>query len=169
MSLDHLLHCPACGPFGLRRRRRAADADAAGHIAWAHNLLAPEPLLTEDQRARLRANLAAPTPTAETYAYWDRVLRADLAASVAEAMALDQLRDHLGTEVTRARGVIEEMRCKACPEYVGPHLKGYCAHAQLEAYNTADIAAEVVGDLTYEEQSEMFGDPIADVIRRETE
>lgn len=39
----------------------------------------------------------------------------------------------------------------------------------LEEYNTADVAAEVVGDLTYEEQSEMIGDPIADVIRRETE
>lgn|GEM_PF-3679925 len=36
----HLLTCPACGPFGVRRRRRHRDADAAMHIAWAAHLSA---------------------------------------------------------------------------------------------------------------------------------
>ena len=29
------IFCPACGFLGRRARRRAADADAALHVAWA--------------------------------------------------------------------------------------------------------------------------------------
>lgn len=40
--------------------------------------------------------------------------------------------------------------------------------AELEAYDTDDVVAEVIGDLSYEEQSTMIGDPIADKIIEET-
>jgi hypothetical protein len=30
--------CPSCGLFGRKARRRAADAEAAAHVAWAAGL-----------------------------------------------------------------------------------------------------------------------------------
>ncbi|AER49007.1 hypothetical protein SEA_DONNY_94 [Mycobacterium phage Donny] len=137
--------CPACGWFGRKARRRAEDAEAASHIAWAASLLAPRPttirvpgvsltLHTHDpETVECRGEASGcrtfpaedsiittfPTPTRETYEHWDRLFRSDLRDALAEARA--------------------------------------------------DEIAEVVGPLSYEEQSEMFGDPIADVIRKETE
>ena len=32
--------CPSCGLFGRKARRRAADADARAHVAWAAGLAA---------------------------------------------------------------------------------------------------------------------------------
>ncbi|AKF14662.1 hypothetical protein AVJ28_gp93 [Mycobacterium phage Baee] len=112
--------CPACGWFGRKARRRVRDAEDASHIAWAHNLVAPR-------------------PTPEPLTLWDAIIRADMAAQVAEAReAIDQ--HHVEQQRRLAR------------------------RNQIEA----DAVAEVVGPLSYEEQSEMFGDPIADVIRKET-
>ena len=45
--------CPSCGLFGRKARRRAADADAAGHVAWAAHLVE----LAAEQR-----NKATPCP-----------------------------------------------------------------------------------------------------------
>ncbi|AYB70636.1 hypothetical protein SEA_SERENDIPITOUS_95 [Mycobacterium phage Serendipitous] len=134
--------CPACGWFGRKARRRAADTEAQSHIAWAASLLA------------LR-------PSREPLTF-------EQAVSVAEAVA----------EIAAALAIAPD--CEACPEWVPAHPVGTCFHARMEAFDArlwpsqrdaearADEIAEVVGPLSYEEQSEMFGDPIADVIRRET-
>lgn len=42
-------------------------------------------------------------------------------------------------------------------------------HNEIDEYDTVDVVAEVIGPLSYEEQSEMIGDPAAEVILRETE
>ena len=45
--------CPSCGLFGRKARRRAADADARAHVAWAAHLVE---LATE------QAYMATPCP-----------------------------------------------------------------------------------------------------------
>ena len=45
--------CPACGLFGRKARRRAADADARAHVAWAAHLV---------ELAAEQAYMATPCP-----------------------------------------------------------------------------------------------------------
>lgn len=127
-----------------RARRALADRE---HIAWSRALA--------DASRALRAGP-------------DGLLAVTDCRSLLTDEQRRQLRESINEQVDTARAVIEAARCKTCPPEVGPHIKGYCTHAQLEAYTTADVAAEVVGPLSYEEQSEMIGDPAADVLFRET-
>ena len=168
IDLSHMLRCVVCGPFGRRARRRARDAADAAHIAWAAGLVAarrcnrcPEWVEPHDRgycaHAQMRSWGAAPTtvtveisesettelpplpPDLAVYRRWRKQLRADLRAAMAEV------------EAAEAAAIAERQ------------------HAELDEYDTDDVVAEVVGPMGYDEQSQMIGDPIADVIRRETE
>ncbi|AGT14006.1 hypothetical protein PHELEMICH_92 [Mycobacterium phage Phelemich] len=130
------LRCPACGLFGRRARRRAADAEAQNHIAWAASLLAPQ---RSPEPVRMLHD------DVDEYAAFHR-RQVEAMDSPWKGMALG-LHDHAPDEP-----------CEAT-----------CTFYPAVTYDTADVVAETIGQLTYEEQSEMFGDPIADVIRRETE
>lgn len=190
--------CPACGWFGRKARRRARDAEDALHIAWAHSLVAPRPTTIRVPGVRMTLHTHDPSTSAcgsgcreypeedmiiqtshtpvSDYARWDERIRADMAESVAEAIEADRIR---AEEITAALALAPD--CDRCPDWVAAHPVGTCWHARMEAFDArqwpsqrraeerAAEIAEVVGPLSYEEQSEMIGDPIADVIRRETE
>lgn len=134
--------CPACGLFNRRARRRARDWADRLHINWAASLIAPRPA----------------SDVLEVRSEPERPWRADHEITLhTHAPEVECRGEASGCRSYPRKGALIQVSHTPTP----PKLATYV--------DSADEIAEVVGPLSYEEQSEMFGDPIADVIRKETE
>ena len=179
--------CPACGTFGRRARRRAERAADALHIAWARHLAAGARRSRADSTGliavtdcrvlgpgtppgRYERTVRLPAVTLHTHGPEVPCRGAETGCSEYPATTTTEVTDILPElteeqrEGVRRFGSMLEQSRNAARQYLAERQ-----HAELDEYDTADVTAEVVGELTYEEQSEMIGDPIADVIKRETE
>lgn len=70
-----------------------------------------------------------------------------------------------------ADGLISVSECRVVGVDPAPsdrHALALRQHGEIDDYGTDDVVAEVIGELSYEEQSTMIGDPIADKIIEET-
>lgn len=171
MSLDHLLRCPACGPFGVRRRRRERDAADQLHINWARHLAADSRRRRADADGLIAVTdcRVLPLPPGR----YERTVKLPAMSlhSHAEGQPCDEdCRHYPASETTEVTDILPEPD-PASVERLSRVLRNQAAQQQreIEAYDTDDVVAEVIGPLSYEEQSEMIGDPIADVIKKETE